>query len=65
MPKDDYNLRIFGVDGSKLDGGFRYILGVKYVKALDDDDKQQAAKASDDDDDDKGSAKKKKKAKDD
>jgi hypothetical protein len=57
LPKGDYKLRIYGVDGSKLDGVFRYILNVKFLKAL-DKDKEQAAKS--DDDEDKGSAKKKK-----
>jgi hypothetical protein len=72
VEKGTYTIRIFGVDGSRLEGGFRYIFGIKYKGALDKDGTKKAG-ADDGDDksaDDKGSdddkpAPKKKKGSDD
>jgi hypothetical protein len=77
LEKGTYKLIIEGVDGSHIEGGYRYILGVKFIKALGKDDKIQAGKGKGDDKgtddeatDDKGSdddekPAKKKKGKDD
>lgn len=52
VEKGTYTIRIFGVDGSRLEGGFRYIFGIKYKGAL---DKDGTKKAGADEADDKGS----------
>ncbi len=73
VPKGKYKIRIYGVDGSKLEGGFRYIFEIKLVKAGagkppqgtksgDDDDDKPSKKKGGDDDDDKPAKKKKKAA---
>ena len=50
--KGKYKIRL-RTEGNKVEGGYRYLFSIRYVKALSGDDTSKASKG---DDDDKGSS---------